>query len=364
MHEPTNLDELRQAVIDLRHIRVRGAGTKPALSDAPTVSTAKLRGVISYDPSEFTFTALAGTPLAEIRDLLTEHGQFLCFDPPLVDAGATLGGTVASGLSGPGRLRFGGVRDFLLGAQLVTGEGRVVFGGGKVVKNAAGFDIPKLMVGGLGQYGVLAELTFKVFPRPESYATLEIRCRSLGSALSLQAKISACPLEPACLDLLPDGALWVRVGGLQVAQAARLERLRALASSDEVLDTQLHEDDRQLWSDASELTWATDASGEISQVLARIALTPKDIPSLEQLLKERTTAQRRYSVAGNVAWIGCGAELIPAIDDWCSQHGRTGLVLRGTSHRQPPILGQPPGAPFRRHLKSVFDPQNKLTAQA
>ncbi|MCA9174756.1 MAG: hypothetical protein KDB14_09760, partial [Planctomycetales bacterium] len=155
----------------------------------------------------------------------------------------------------------------------------------------------------------------------------------------------------------------VRVGGLQAAQAARLERLRALARSDDVLDTQLHEDDRQLWSDAAELTWATDASGEGNQVLARIALTPKDIPSLEQLLKERT-AQRRYSVAGNVAWICCGADLIPAIDSWCSQHGRTGLVLRGPSHRQPPILGQPPGAPFRRHLKSVFDPQNKLTVQA
>ena len=90
------------------------------------------------------------------------------------EAGATLGGTVAAATSGPGRLRFGGVRDFLLGVRFVTGDGRVVFGGGKVVKNAAGFDLPKLMVGGLGRFGVLTELTFKVFPKPEKFASLAI----------------------------------------------------------------------------------------------------------------------------------------------------------------------------------------------
>ena len=106
--------------------------------------------------------------------MLAEHGQYLPFDPPLAAAGATLGGTVAAGLSGPGRYRYGGVRDFVLGVRFVDGMGNLVRGGGKVVKNAAGFDFPKLMVGSLGRLGVLAELSFKVFPQPPAFATLAV----------------------------------------------------------------------------------------------------------------------------------------------------------------------------------------------
>ena len=105
-----------------------------------------LKGIIEYEPSEYTFTAYAGTRLDEIDQMLAENDQFLPFDPPLMKSGATLGGTVASNLSGPGRYYFGGVRDFVLGVQFIDGEGRTINSGGKVVKNAAGFDIPKLMV--------------------------------------------------------------------------------------------------------------------------------------------------------------------------------------------------------------------------
>src|SRR5207253_308179 len=136
--------------------------------------TAGLRGITEYDPSEFTFTAGAGTPVREIVAALAERGQYLPFDPMLADAGATLGGTVAAGLSGPGRFRFGGLRDFILGVQFVDGEGRVLRMGGKVVKNAAGFDLPKFFVGSVGRFGILTELTFKVFPRPVATRTLRL----------------------------------------------------------------------------------------------------------------------------------------------------------------------------------------------
>ena len=145
MHQPANIEELQDFVRASQNIRVCGAGTKPALSAGANVSTSGMSGILEYEPSEYTFTALAGTPLSEIRDALAENGQLFPFDPPLVEAGATLGGTTASGLSGPGRFRYGGIRDFILGVKMVTGEGRAVFGGGKVVKNAAGFDIPKLV---------------------------------------------------------------------------------------------------------------------------------------------------------------------------------------------------------------------------
>src|SRR5207249_11250784 len=133
-----------------------------------------LRGISEYDPSECTFAALAGTPVREIAAALAERGQYLPFDPVLSEAGATLGGTVAAGLSGPGRFRFGGLRDFILGVRFVDGAGRLLRMGGKVVKNAAGFDLPKFFVGSLGRFGVLAEMTFKVFPRPASALTLRL----------------------------------------------------------------------------------------------------------------------------------------------------------------------------------------------
>ena len=132
--QPTTIDGVQQSVCAAARILPRGGGTKPVLSTPPEGVTALelsgLRGVTEYEPEEFTFTALAGTPLAEVNQILAEHGQYLPFDPPLVERGATLGGTVASGLSGPGRYQYGGVRDFLLGARYVDGEGNLIYGGG------------------------------------------------------------------------------------------------------------------------------------------------------------------------------------------------------------------------------------------
>src|SRR5262249_53592058 len=159
------LNELAEAVQSSPKLLAVGARTKPGLSevDWPRLSTARLKGIVEYNPSEFTFTALAGTPVKEIAAALAERRQYLPFDPMLVDAGATLGGTVGAGLNGPGRFRFGGIRDFILGIRFVDGRGQLLRMGGKVVKNAAGFDLPKFFVGSMGRFGVLGELTFKVF---------------------------------------------------------------------------------------------------------------------------------------------------------------------------------------------------------
>ena len=134
---------------------------------------------------------LAGTRVSEVVATLGEQGQYLPFDPLLADSGATIGGTVASNASGPGRFRFGGIRDFLLGVRFVDGRGNCIRGGGQVVKNAAGFDYPKLLVGSQGKLGLIYELTFKVFPRPESYATLISRFDRLGRCVKLH--------EPTCV---------------------------------------------------------------------------------------------------------------------------------------------------------------------
>src|SRR5688572_27540127 len=183
---PDSIDAVCAAVCGHRCVLPSGGGTKPALSRAPDgvvrLDMRGLSGMVEYEPDEFTFTALAGTPLSVVQAELARHGQYLPFDPPLAAEGATLGGTVAAGLSGPGRLRYGGVRDFIVGVQWVDGGGALIRGGGKVVKNAAGFDFPKLFTGSMGRLGVLVEMTFKVFPSPAARVTCAIDCRDISDA--------------------------------------------------------------------------------------------------------------------------------------------------------------------------------------
>ena len=206
---PTTPAELAEAVRSQPRVLAVGARTKPRLSQVPDdvalLSTRGLRGIVEYEPDEFTFTALAGTSVREIGQALAEKGQYLPFDPMWVEAGATLGGTVAAGVSGPGRFRFGGVRDFILGVRFVDGLGRLLRMGGKVVKNCAGFDLPKFFVGSLGRYGALAEVTFKVFPSPASRLTLKLTTSGAEAAAKVLMDAANSRWEPDALDLLPDG---------------------------------------------------------------------------------------------------------------------------------------------------------------
>ncbi|MFM9059387.1 MAG: FAD-binding protein [Planctomycetaceae bacterium] len=211
MIAPATLAEFRDAVLAAPRVIVVGAGTKPRLSDvdATRITTTSLRGITEYDPAEFTVTALAGTPVREVVAALAGRGQHLPFDPLLVDAGATIGGVVAANACGPGRFRSGGVRDFILGVRFVDGLGRLLRLGGKVVKNAAGFDVPKFLVGSLGRFAAIGEVTFKVFPRPAATRTLR-----LPFSATRLAELARARHELDALDVPPGGeALLGRLAG-------------------------------------------------------------------------------------------------------------------------------------------------------
>ncbi len=358
----TTIEDVQAAIREGRRLLPRGGGTKPGLSALPEGGTALdvsgLVGVLEYNPSEFTFTALAGTRLADLQALLREHRQYLPFDPPLAEKGATLGGTVAAGLSGPGRYRHGGVRDFILGVRFVDGNGDVIRGGGKVVKNAAGFDLPKLMVGSLGQLGVLVELTFKVFPQPPAYATVSRRCGTLAEGVSALVRVYTARLDIDALELAlgleleseTDGAatLRVRMGGLPEALPARAERLRTLLGGGEVL---MSTEEASLWREAREFAWVpTDWA------LIKIPLTPKRIVELESQLAGSTWV-RRYSSGGNVAWIAL-PESPAALHAPLAALGLSGLVVFGPPGQA--RLGVRGGESVERRVKSVFDPHNRL----
>jgi glycolate oxidase FAD binding subunit len=319
-----------------------GAGTKPALSAVDRGTTpiemSGYRGIIEYEPSEFTFTARAGTPIGEIIDILGRHGQNLPFDPPLAAAGATLGGTVASGLNGPGRLRFGGMRDFVLGVLFATGDGRIVHGGGKVVKNAAGFDFPKLLVGSCGRLGVILELTFKVFPAPQATLTAEACLPSLSAALQCSSRLALLPLDIDALEIESNGRLIMRLAGDAGTLEPRLEHL--------------NHDHGFAFTRTSDECWTRWAS----ERPVKVPLTPPRIPALDAAL-ETIGLGRRYGVAGNVAWI---ERATPELDAVLSAAGLPGLALDGPVAR----LGSWPGAAGERLIADVFDPNGRLGDRA
>lgn len=356
MIQPTTIDDVQQAVAQNAHIVVRGAGSKPGLraaaGKAAELDLSGLSGVLEYEPGEFTFTALAGTPLALVESLLAEHGQYLPFDPPLVGRGATLGGTVAAGLSGSGRYRFGGVRDFILGVRFIDGGGALVRGGGKVVKNAAGFDLPKLMVGSLGQYGVLTEFSFKVFPRPQATLSLHASFANLAAALPPLQRVYTAPLDIDALDLVmaADGRaeLWVRLGGLSSVLAARAERIGQLLGGTEVL---AGPEEAALWLAARELSWAP-AGG----CLVKVPLSPARVPAFDAALP--AGALRRYSAGGNAGWVALPSEQLAGFETTLNQQGLAGVLVFGPPGR--PLLGQRAGEAFARRVKSALDPEGRF----
>ncbi len=176
-------DRIAAALADRKPLHLRGGGTKDFYGAAPRgelLDTRILQGVRSYEPSELVVTVRCGTPLAELEALLQEKGQCLPFEPPhytwsaasATGTGATVGGMLASGWSGPARASMGGVRDYVLGLQMINGRGEHLTFGGQVMKNVAGYDVSRLMVGAMGTLGLITEVSLKVLPVAPSEATL------------------------------------------------------------------------------------------------------------------------------------------------------------------------------------------------
>ena len=219
-----------EAAASARPLRIRAGGTKDFYGNATTGSVLDPRchsGVVAYEPSELVVTACAGTPLAELESLLAEHGQMLAFEPPHFGKTATVGGCIAAGLAGPRRTAYGpsygGVRDFVLGARMLDGRGEVLTFGGSVMKNVAGYDIARLLVGSLGVLGVILEVSVKVLPRPAAQLTLGFE---LGQEQSLE-RLNAWAGQPLPLSasVWHEGLLRVRLSGSSAAVTDARTRL-------------------------------------------------------------------------------------------------------------------------------------------
>ena len=203
------LERIRAASAAGTPLRIRGGGSKDFYGEPGTgelLDTRALAGIRSYEPSELVVTVAAGTPLAQLESVLAERGQCLPFEPPHFAGPATVGGMVAAGLSGPARASAGSVRDHVLGLSMVNGSGELLTFGGQVMKNVAGYDVSRLMVGALGTLGLIVEVSLKVLPRAPAQATLKFQ---LPQAQALE-RLNAWGGQPLPLN----ASCWARDGGV------------------------------------------------------------------------------------------------------------------------------------------------------
>jgi glycolate oxidase FAD binding subunit len=223
---------------------IAGGGTRLGLGRPPegagTISTARLRGIVFHEPAEMVLRAKAGTPLAAVEASLAAHKQILPFEPmdprPLYGTSGepTVGGLVATALSGPRRISAGAVRDGLIGLRLVNGRGEAVFSGGRVMKNVTGLDLCKINCGAHGTLGLILEATFKLLPLPEAEATVVIRRLDDRAAIAAMTAALGSPFAVSGAATIHAGMgrefprTLIRIEGFQDSVDYRAEKLIAL----------------------------------------------------------------------------------------------------------------------------------------
>jgi len=336
-----------------RPLRVGGAASKRPRApepDALAVDLTAASGIVAYDPAECVVTARGGTPLSTLVETLAAHGQYLPWDPPLVEAGATIGGTVATGLSGPGRLRYGGVRDFIIGARVIDGRGRLITTGGQVVKNAAGFLLHHALVGSAGRLGVIGDISLKVFPRPEATCTLVAQAATRAGLLAVAERLRLANLDLDALDVDVAGRrVLARLAGAASALPSRRDRaaLTAGVSTDEVRGAEQD----ALWQAHAAATWPADAAATV----IKVPLTPSRVTALAEALAPHGAIV--VSAAGSVLYLRPTGTTTD-VDAALRAAGAAGIAVRGMETGR--LLGVTASQAFHDRVRAALDPDGRF----
>jgi glycolate oxidase FAD binding subunit len=297
VEQPESYEEaaelLKGAAADGRRVRFRGGGTKlgwgrPVPEPDLEVCTGALDKVLEHNAGDFTAVLQAGVPLATAQNTLAEAGQMLALDPPLspwgaagddaaieaADAGATIGGIVATNDSGPLRHKYGGVRDLVVGVTVVLSDGTIARAGGKVIKNVAGYDIGKLFAGAFGTLGLLAEITVRLHPGPARTATVVARSSDPTELFAAGAALAHAPLEADCLDLWWDassnaGAVLARFGSAD--PGPRVQEAAALLRKTGGLAVEIETDD--------DACWEAQRAAQRGDVVVKVSTVPSGLPA-------------------------------------------------------------------------------------
>ncbi|MGC3964822.1 MAG: glycolate oxidase subunit GlcE [Rhodocyclaceae bacterium] len=331
------VEQVRVACDRRTPLRIRGGGSKDFLAQSLTgdlLDTRAHRGIVAYEPSELVITARAGTPLAEIEATLAERGQVLAFEPPHFGP-ATLGGCVASGLSGPARAASGAVRDFVLGVKIIDGQAQVLRFGGTVMKNVAGFDVSRLMTGAWGTLGVLLEVSVKTLPAAPATETLVLDVPA-ASVVHLMNRLAGRPL-PISATFWHRGVLHVRLSGAAAAVTAARREIGGEALAPEAA--------RSLWQQVREQKhrFATDAAP-----LWRLSV--------------RATAELPQGTDMALEWLGSqrwwGTSLAPdQVHAVAQAAGGHATAFRGAPRRWAVFHPLPSAMlALHRRIKQAFDP--------
>jgi glycolate oxidase FAD binding subunit len=343
-------ERVRNAAGAKTPLRLVGGGSKDFYGqhlDGETFDTTVYAGIVDYDPTELVITARCGTRLADIEAALSDKRQMLAFEPPRFGPMATLGGCIASGLSGPRRPYAAAVRDAMLGVRLLDGYGEDLSFGGRVMKNVAGFDVSRLVAGSLGTLGIILEASLKCLPMPKMEAT---RVFELTADQALQ-RINEwggqpLPLSASCYY---DGMLYGRFSGAAGAVEAALRRLGGAALPDA----------GPFWTSVREQTHDFFVRREPHAALWRIAVqstAPYVDLGGEQFL-EWGGALRWVKAATNAGDATHAQADADAMRGWAQQHGGHATLFRSADKSVDvfqPLAGA--AMALHRRLKAMFDP--------
>ncbi len=335
------VERIRAAAEKQTPLRIVGGSGKtffgaPVAGEELKVSS--YSGIIEYEPSELVISVRAGTPLREVESALAARGQMLPFEPPAFGDSATIGGTVATGLSGPARAARGAVRDFVLGVRIIDGLGNDQRFGGKVIKNVAGYDVARLMTGALGTLGIITEISFKILPLPSIEKTISFSM-SVEKAIDQTNRWGAQPL-PISATCHAGDRLWVRLSGTSSAVATAAEKL----GGETIANANL------FWADLREQrTEFFKSSLPLWRLSVPSVSAPIDLPGTQ--LIEWNGAQR---------WLLSDVphESIRTAVEKIGGHATRFNNQRGTGAIFHPLA--PAIATLHRRLKSTFDPRGIL----
>jgi glycolate oxidase FAD binding subunit len=375
-----------EAVRTHEPLLIQGNGTKAGMlrpvQAARTLSTAGLSGVNLYAPKELIISAWAGTPLPEIENALAEAGQHLIAEPPDLSAllgttgrPQTLGGIVATNLSGPRRVAWGAMRDHVMGIRAVTGRAEIIRSGGRVLKNVTGLDLCKLLTGSHGTLGVITEITLKVLPAPEATGTLVLPgldasagVAALSAALGSPFGVSGAAWLPAeavarvpGLAGLAGSATLIRIEEFTPSVAYRIGRLKdQFALADAVtLDTELS---RAVWKDVRD---ARPLAARGDDAVWRVSVRPSAGPGVLQALRARDM-RSFLDWGGGLVWLAGPADTAThaAVETAARTAGGTWTLLRAPDTLRGAVRVVPDEAAalarITRGVKAAMDPAGIL----
>jgi glycolate oxidase FAD binding subunit len=322
-------------------LAIRGGGTKRFCTGEPQgepFDVTGQRGMVSYEPTELVITARAGTPLAEIESRLAEHNQMLAFEPPHFGAAATLGGTIACGFSGPRRPYVGAARDFVLGVKMINGRGEILTFGGQVMKNVAGYDLSRLMVGARGTLGVLLDVSLKVLPKPSREITLTFEMPADRAIVAMNAWAGRpLPLSAACHS---GDTLAIRLSGAaQAVQAAHAKLGGEIEEKGEEFWRELREQQRGFFQGDTPL-WRLSVPS---------ATPPLELPG-----------KWLIDWGGGQRWIKTQAPAAEILNAAEKAGGHAAMVGAAEGRRTSPAALASELISLHRNLKQAFDPHGIL----